>query len=135
MLRFTLLTAAAFAATAASPNPTRAADEGKGFLGSWTAEVDNFKAVWNISQSVNGKWRVAASYYDSKGKPHGGFEGKDYKLEGGKLTFTQVWTKKPRSTWHDNATITLTLEDADTLKEAWHAGDHKGHRELKRVKK
>jgi len=127
--------AGTFAAMAAGPIPAHAAEEGKEFLGSWTAEVDNYKAVWVISQSVNGKWRVAASYYDSKGKPHGGFEGKDYKFDDGKLIFTQVWTKKPRSTWTDNATITVTLEDADTLKEAWHAGDKKGHRELKRVKK
>ena len=132
MLRLTILAALAVASNL-SP-PLRAAEDAGSITGRWTAEIENFKTVWDVSQT-NGKWRVAASYYDKKGKAHGGFEGKDYKFEDGKLVFTQVWTKKPHKDWHDNSTVTLKLDGADTLKETWKNGEHHGGHDLSRIKK
>lgn len=93
------------------------------FVGKWKGNADGYEEIWLIKKADD-KWSISGSYSKNK-KFAGTFIGKDVRLDGAKLVFTQTLSKKRPPGWHEIAKITVEL-DGDNLKYIWEAADQKG---------
>lgn len=110
MLRI-MITLGLFAAMPSSAAPSARAqddDKAKAVLGQWYYEVDGMAVAWMITKGNDGAWLVRGQYITPKTrKILGGFEGKDYKFEDGKLAFTRTWLRKPKPNFQDGGKATV----------------------------
>ena len=100
---------------------TRADDEDviKPFLGEWMTKAEDIEEGWLISKNKDGTLRVIGQYRDAKNfRILGGFEGRNVEVKDGKIHFVQVWVRKPKPNWSDNAKMTLEIEKGK-LKFTW----------------
>jgi hypothetical protein len=113
----------------------RAADDEdiKPFLGEWKTVAEGMEEGWLVKKSKDGKLSVVGQYRDPKTfKILGAFEGKNVEFKDGKIYFTQVWIKKPKSGWGDNGKMMLEIEKGK-LKFHWDVNGSKGHRYLEAI--
>ena len=92
--------------------------------------------AWMVVKNKDDTWLVRGQYIAPKSKKIlGGFEGKDYKFENGKLQFTNVWVRKPKSTYKDGSTITVEPSDDNHVLMVIHNGKQKIKHESARLKR
>jgi hypothetical protein len=102
------------------------------FVGEWdgTAGDPRVDEQWRITH-VEGKWAVFGYYFwnaqgvaedatRTAGDLAGQFRGRDVRVEGGTLRFTQTFNPKPIPSWADRATIEAVVNgDRITFKNQW----------------
>jgi hypothetical protein len=125
MIRNVVIVLGALALSLApSAAPVRAADDEDGvkpFLGEWHTVADGIGEGWKISKDKKtGKLSAVGEFRDVKTLALlGGFRGKDVEYKDGKLTFIQVYVKKPRPNWEDGVKMTLEEDGEKQLKFKW----------------
>jgi hypothetical protein len=109
--------------------PAVAADDA--LVGTWQCDHDGLSEIWTIKNEKS-DWSVTGVFRKG-GEEVGAWKGGGVKVADGKLTATQMWTKKPDPTWADNTQLTAT-SDGEKLAMTWDNGTMSGTREFKRVK-
>jgi hypothetical protein len=124
MIRYGLLILGILGASLVSRS-TRAADTeitAKSFLGDWHTHSDGIGEGWRITEDKkSGKIKVIGEFRDEKTYAIlGNFTGKDVDFKDGKLTFIQVYSKKPRQNWEDGVKMTIEIiEEKKSMKFTW----------------
>lgn len=91
-------------------------DKSKAVIGQWYHETNGMDVAWVVGKNADGTWFVRGQYIKPKTRMIlGGFEGKDFKFEDGKLSFTRVWLRKPNSTSRDLGHVTIRSIGKDMI--------------------
>ena len=115
-----------------APVSLRAADDGSDMVGTYrgTSSAGGYTETWQIKMD-KGNLAVVGTF--RKGTVViGAFQGKNVKYADGKMTFQQVYIKKPDPSWSDGTEITATLSD-DKLEFTWANGGQTGSNSLERL--
>ena len=109
------------------PPPATAADR---LVGKWVGDVDGFTEYWTVTKTDDKKWSATAEYFTKGGKSVTTASAEGPTADDESLTFKLLYGRggKPRGSWDNDITLTLTPADGKKVKVAWKSGGRSGTR-------